>query len=186
MLTRSVVVARQGSVPAKQGAPVQPGRPILVSLTLLVFLGLTLLLFGVVTVARAQTIPQIPDIPQVYLPGSPLPKDISCYTPSDEHTPRCSVSVLDQEVHLNLDPETHVIHSTLIPALEHTIGELILSWGTPSGIIQTSHTTRIYWGTRSAHLYTGAVQPDSQVQFILYDLEAPQTSPWGGFGRRKP
>ena len=148
----------------------------------MVFLGLTILVFGDVTGTHAQTIPQPPDMPQTYLPGNPMPEDIACYTPCDEHTPRCSVSFRDQEVYFNFDPETWLIHSTLIPALEHTIGELISSWGTPSGIIQTSHTTKVYWGARSAHLYTDAIQPDSQVQFILYHLEAPQTSPWRGFG----
>jgi hypothetical protein len=138
----------------------------------------------VMTIARTGTIPQLPDLPHTYLPGNRLPEAVSCYTVNDEHVPRCSITHLDTEIHFVVDPETDTIIGAVVPALDYTVGELIMSWGTPDGIIQTPQTTYVHWGTRTAHIFTGSLQPDSRVQFVHYEAQPKSTSPWRGFRRR--
>jgi hypothetical protein len=47
-----------------------------------------------------------------------------------------------------------------------------------------SATASIYWGTRTAHVYAGSYQPQSQVLFVTYAAEPKSASPWRGFRRR--
>ena len=149
----------------------------------LVVLCLTLLISGVLLVARAQPVPRIPSLPQRYFPGNPLPDDVACYWPVGDHMPHCSINYRGKEIQFAVDAEMQVIDYTLVRAREYTLGELVVSWGSPSGIIQTFPRTYVYWGTRAAYL-TGALKPDSQVQFILYDRAPRPTAPWRGFRRR--
>lgn len=190
MLSRSFAVAaesRQSHLPSRVDSGVQPNRiPKLVSVAALMCFCLTMLVLGVMTAARTGTIPTLLDPPPRYLPGNPLPGDVSCYTPGDEHMPRCFVQHLGDEVYFNFDGNTRTILRTVIPAREYTIGQLILAWGTPTGITQTHYTIYVYWRTRSALLYTSSFQPDSRVEFILYGLEQQPTAPWRGFRRLIP
>jgi hypothetical protein len=144
-----------------------------------------MLVVGVMTAARTGTIRQLLDLPPRYFPGNPLPEDVSCYTHDDEHAPRCFDQLFGEEVYFNFDGNPRTILRTIIPAQAYTIGQLILSWGAPSGIRRNYYTIYVYWGTRSALLYTNSFQPDSRVEFILYDLEQQPTSPWRGFTYRR-
>jgi hypothetical protein len=89
-------------------------------------------------------------------------------------------------VYFNVDPETHLINRTVIPAQKYAVGDLIAAWGTPTGTTRNETNIYIYWGARSALLYTRSLQPDSRVDFILYDLAPHQASPWPGFTSVNP
>ena len=186
MFSRSVEAARPGALPSGEEVHILPKRrPVPVSLTLLAVLCFTALIASVMTAARAEPAPHLPDIPQAYLPGNLLPVSGWCYWPSNEQVPRCSVEFGDDEVYFSFDALTGIITRSIIPARAYMIGDLIAAWGTPTGIHQKYTLTYVFWETRSALLYTTSFRPESRVEFIIYDLEPSQaTSPWHGFRRR--
>ena len=188
MLSRSFAVtaeSRQSHLPSRLDSGVQPNRiPKLVSVAALMCFCLTMLILGVMIAGRTGTLRQLLDPPSRFLPGNPLPNEVSCNTHSNEYVPRCYAQHLDDEFYFVFDADTRTIIRTVIPAREYTIGQLILAWGTPIGITQTNYTIDIDWRTRSALLYSSSFQPDSRVEFILYGLEQQPTSPWRGFRRR--
>jgi hypothetical protein len=125
--------------------------------------------------------PHVPDLPQRFLPGNPLPGEAVCMTLSDEVIGRCVVHLVDYDVYFGFDAEMRTIRSSLIPAQKYTAGDLVAAWGAPTGITWNETNIYLYWGTRSALLYTGLLQPDSRVDFILYDQQQKTASPWRGF-----
>jgi hypothetical protein len=183
MVTRSFAADRtqrqsHNRPPAVTGSA-QQTHPGVIRLVMLLSLALTMLVLGVMGVARTQAVPQFVELPPAYLPGNPLPEGaIRAWSPNEEYMS------MDDEIHFTLYSELHVIATTLVPAQSFTLGQLIVAWGTPSGIRQTSHTTYIYWGTRTAHVYAGSYQPQSQVLFVTYAAEPKSASPWRGFRRR--
>jgi hypothetical protein len=189
MFIRSVVadrLPRQGYIPAKETLDVQPKQtPKIIYAAVCILLCLTMLVLGVMGVARTGTIPKLLDLPPEYLPGSPKPRDVSCYTYTSEYIPRCSIHLLDNEVYFNFDTDTGTIITATVPARAYTIGQLIVSWGTPTGIIWNDYAISIYWGMHSALLYTHSIRPNSRVDFIVYDREQHTGSPWRGFRRHK-
>lgn len=159
--------------------------PILMSLTILLFLAMMLFVFGVVLTARAAPAPQLLDLdlPQAYLPGSPMPEDVFCYAMAYDASSDCSVNYQGNEVFLKFDTYTKTILRATIEAHGLTVGELIIAWGTPTEIVQTYYMTSVHWGIRSAYTYSDSFRPDNRVTFILYDLEPQRASPWRGFRR---
>jgi hypothetical protein len=185
MLTQPFAIdaeQRQRHISSRENASLQLNRrPLWISIGAATFLCMTLLVLGVVTLARWAISSPMRDLPQAYLPDSPLPKDVSCYTPGDEHLPRCFIHLWGRDVYFTFDADTRIINRTIIPAPTYNVGMLIAAWGTPTGITQAEHTISIRWGTRSALLYTRSPQPDSRIEFILYDLAQQQSSTWRGF-----
>lgn len=185
MFTRSIGVngeLSQSRKPAKLELAVQPKRRLwLIGLAGLLSFGLTLLMLGIVSAARMETMPQFVDLPQYYLPGNPVPKEVSCTTQMYEYLDRCFIEFGGHDVYFSFDANRKTIIRTLIPARAYTIGQLILFWGKPSGIDWKDTMIYFYWGTRSALLYTRSLRPDNRVEFILYDLEQQTASPWRGF-----
>jgi hypothetical protein len=177
---------QQNAISSRGDVAVEPkGKLRLLSLIVLVWGCLTLIILGVVTVARIGTMPQLPDLPRSHLPGSRLPDEVSCSTQGYDPTLRCSIQHLGHAVHFLFDADTQIITHTVVPARNHTLGQLILFWGTPSGIIQTPQTTYVHWETRTAYLYTGLYRPDSRVLWVVYTLQPKPASPWRGFRRRQ-
>lgn len=181
LLSRSAGIAQEQVIRSGEAAHVQPRSPLLVNLTLLVVLVSTALIVGVITVARVQALPQLPDLPQAYLPGNPMPKEVSCYTPASVYTARCSIVVLGNAVYFSLDADLKTITGTQIPARKYAIGQLVAGWGNPTGIIRRETMVYVHWGARSALIYTRDFQPGNSVEFIIYDLEPLPSSPWRGF-----
>jgi hypothetical protein len=178
---------RHSPIPLRQDASIQPQRSLgLVSFAVLLSLSLTMLILSVMTIARMSAIPKLPDLPQGYLPGSPRPMNISCYyVPIDAQVPRCYVDFEDHKIYFVVDEATKIIIRSTIRTQAYTLGMLVASWGTPTGITWKDTVIYVYWGTRSALIYTRSLKPTSTVEFILYDLEEqPTTSPWRGFRRR--
>jgi hypothetical protein len=189
MVTRSVRadgMEREGYIPSKETLDVQAKQtPKIIYAAACILLCLTTLVLGVMGVARMGTIPQILDPPPEYLPGSPKPRDLSCYTPSDEVISRCFVRYLGREIYLDFDVDTRTIYYAIMPVGGYTIGSLMVSWGAPTGMTWSDYTIHIYWGMRVATLYAHSIRPDSRVDFILYDLEQQPSSPWRGFRHHK-
>jgi hypothetical protein len=172
--------------PIREYVGVQPRRRLwLVILVGLLPLFLMILILTFMITARTGTLPMLPDLPQSYLPGSPQPQNVSCTTFSGEYIPRCSVSYLENEIYFNFGSDNRTITRTLIPARAYMLGQLILAWGAPSGITWNDYTIYLYWGKRSALVYARSLQPDSPVEFILYDLVQQPASPWRGFWLHK-
>jgi hypothetical protein len=151
------------------------------NIAVVVFAGWTMLVLGVVMSARTGATPHAPDLPQRFLPGNPLPGEAACMTLSDEHIPRCVVHQADYDVYFNFNADTRIISRTVIPAQQYTLGELMAAWGNPTGLTWNETNIYIYWGTHSALLYASSFQPNSRVDFILYELERKQAAPWPGF-----
>ncbi len=189
-----------------KSAVVPPKRkPTILNVAVLVVASLAMLILAVVITARMGTSPHAPDLPQRFLPGNPLPNEAACTTLSDDHIPRCVVRLAHDDVYFNFGTQKRIISRTVIPAQQYTVGDLIAAWGTPSGFISltdvvaideenmtaawgtpsgfTWNETKIYiyWGTRSALLYARSFQPNSRVDFILYNVDQPQASLWPGF-----
>src|SRR5262249_30073379 len=102
-------------------ADVRPKQSLgLVGLAALVTLCLALLMFGVLAVARGEVAPPIPDPPQAYLPGNPLPKGASCDVPGDKQV-FCSVEWFSHTISFSFDKETRRIRCTVIPTRDYTL-----------------------------------------------------------------
>ena len=165
---------------------VQPKfRPLIIRPAALLLLGSIMLVLSVVAVASAGTPTPIPNLPEMYLPGSPIPEDALCYSYLTIVDPSvvCYVTFQGKEIFLKFDQNMKTILRVITSTQEYTIGEMLLAWGAPSGIEATPYSTSIFWGTRSAHFYIDSLRPDSRVEYIRYDLEPQSVSPWQGFGR---
>lgn len=162
--------------------------PLLVKVVAWVYLYLTMLVFGVLMVARLGTIPELLDPPQAYLPGSTLPqrvKGTDCFQPEYRYV-SCRTEISGRNAYVLYDPSTRMIIHTAIEGGEHKIGDLVAAWGFPTGFDQQGGSIFIYWGTRTAILYTTSFKPDTRLTFIEYDFEQQHASPWHGFVSSKP
>ena len=148
-----------------------------------IVVGMAVLVLGTLVTGRLGATLQAPDLPPGYLPSNPLPEDTVCITQSDEHIPRCSIHVGSIDVYFTFEAGTRRITRTIIPARRYMLGGLIAAWGTPTGVTWTETSIYVYWGIRSALLYASAFQPESRVDFILYDLVPHSGSTWRGFKR---
>jgi hypothetical protein len=160
-----------------------PGIPLLVKVATMVVLSLMLIIFSVLNVARTGTISKILGPPRPYLPGNSLPllpKVAECNHFEDDII-SCIVHELGQDVYVSYEKNTRMIVHTGLKTNESKIGELIVAWGLPSGFNQYDDSIFVYWGTRSAVLYTTSFRPESRVEFIQYDLDEQPASAWRGF-----
>jgi hypothetical protein len=185
MFTQSFAVLdaapHQQPVPSQVTVNVQrKRRATLFNGATLLMLCLTMLILAVVMVGRTSAIPPVLDLPQPYLPGNPLPRNVSCRVPGGEHI-ECFAELSVHVIYFTFDEETRMIKRTVVPAWEYTLGQLIAAWGTPTGINRGDYTTYVVWNTRSALLYRSSIQPENRVNFIWYDLEPAQAAPWRGF-----
>lgn len=154
---------------------------------LTLWLGLTLLILSVVEIAKRETLPGVDEPSPIYLPGSPFPEIGLCDLPHDGYL-SCdaaddSLAWFGKKIYFIVDLRAGIIERMVAPTPPYTLGQLVASWGTPTGITQNGITTYIYWATRSVWLDTRSPRLDSPIQYIEYDLEPSQASPWRGFTR---
>lgn len=175
---------RQQSIPASKDTGIRPNwRMNVVGLIGLFSLGLTALMGGILTVARAEPIPRILELPQRYLPGNLPPENMSCDNANTSGVPRCFVWFQDNLVEFDFDIGPRIIRSAFVRVDAYTLGQLILSWGTPTGVNRNHYTNYIYWPSRWVILDNDSFGPSSQVKSILYNYDQPMASPWRGFTR---
>ena len=186
MLTQTRVTDSQlRHASSKEISGAQPRRiPRLVNFILLFSLILAIVILGVMAVARMGALPQILDPPQAYLPGNPSPRELLCHEISYGY-PLCSVDHLGQNIYVNYDTDTELITRTIIMAQTYSIGQLVVAWGTPTGMVWKYDRVRVYWGIRSALVPSRSFKPESPVEYILYDLSEPEIASWRGFERRR-
>jgi hypothetical protein len=139
---------------------------------------------GVIAIAKVRNPSARVNDPSLrLLPGSPRPMNATCNALHDGRF-RCYVHHKGKEVYLAYDGASQMIIGAVISANEYTIGDLIISWGTPTGFTQDGRAIEVSWGTRSVYLHTCSFQPTSHVGYIEYGLESKQLPPWRGFIRR--
>ena len=159
--------------------------PLLILVALSLSLGLALLVTATVMLAQVNGTSHLVDPSPRYLPGSPLPPNVSCYTPVDEHIPRCSVPLAAEQglsVYFDFNLETRRIIRSVIPANDYTMRQLYAAWGKPNGVRWSTTQVTVYWHKKSALFYTDDFRPHSRVEFILYDRQVPDDLPaWNGF-----
>lgn len=164
-------------------------RPLLLLVTTTSTTILFLFLVSVISLSRTALSPRKINIPDAYQPGQPVPGD-----------PPCSARRTDYRAGLasctdGLRPGPHyfveydvqrniIVHASLWTAQETmTLGDLILTWGQPSGI----DNSFLMWGQRGAFASDAeALSPDSKVYFISYDLQPGLQEPWRGFINTRP
>jgi len=173
----------QDTRPSAQGTDVLPRhRHVLARATVVVASCLALLMLTVIAFARVGTVPSIPPfLQQLWLSGH-VPVTANCVTHLF-HQADCLIEVDDKDVALSLDTRTDTITLIVVSGDEYRLGDLILAWGTPTGITYYNFGCRIdvFWDTRTAELYTCALQPYSPIAYIEYALDPHPLSSWRGF-----
>ena len=173
---------RQQPQSSKKTRSLRAKSQLLLQVVILAFVSLSALTITTITTATLSSIPPIFALPQEYLPGyslPPLSKDVECST--EYIYVACPIPYGDKQVYLYFQQSTHMIIRASIRVHEYRIGDLIASWGMPTGMIQYDSLINVYWGKRSALLYTSSFRPDNLVTFITYDLSPHQALPWRGF-----
>ncbi len=159
--------------------------PLIIKLSVSGLLCLLSIIFSIVTLARTEIPPDILDPPKIFLPGNPIPqlaKDANCNR-YDLHYVSCIIhsSSDSEDMYMVYELGTERIIHTGVRTHQYKIGQLILTWGFPTGIIQYDTTYYIYWGTRSAVLDTPSFRPESLVEYLQYDMDEHPAAKWQGF-----
>jgi hypothetical protein len=111
---------------------------------------------------------------------------MACLIGGYEHiqydVPRCFVDFLDYQIFFEFDTDMRILIRTIVPMQKYTLGELMLSWGTPTGVTRNRVMAYVYWWNWWALVDARSFRPDSRVLWILYDHKAQSpASPWHGF-----
>lgn len=162
---------------------------------------LTLVILPVVVLASTGTPPTPIEISSKLLPGNVAPTGLLCGDPANEscyHAPvdahcyesgddNCLTDASIQQngkmIAITFDMVSRTIVLTSVYENKATLGDLIVKWGAPTGFHQFGQDVDVYWDTRSAHLTTCWLRPESRVTLISYDRKPPVAHPWRGFVR---
>jgi hypothetical protein len=179
-------LARAGlrSAPTKENRDDLRRVPVLARVVALFSLAFTLMIASVMAIARISPPPPVLELPQAYLPGSPFPVGLSCREESTNYQV-CSLDHMEYRVYAVYDQETRLITGTVVQTQAYMISQLVLAWGTPSGVTWGRNQVTIYWGMRSALIYDHSLSLDTRVDFVIYRPDALAAEPWRGFRRRK-
>jgi hypothetical protein len=168
------------------------GRPrtvqgVLACIVIGIWLSLTLTIFLTLAVSKTEIPTLWKPIPDHLLPGLPLPKGASCYSGDGGSRPIEYCEVFQKGwglVYLTYDQRTQVIRSAGLTDNTDAIGDAIVAWGRPDSFRYANGTFQIYWGKRSAFVWT-PLKPNSPIRVIHYELESadlPQDRlVWRGF-----
>lgn len=180
-------LARTGlrSAPTKDKRdPRTPRVPGLVRVVAIVSLAFTLTVIGVTALARISPPPPVLELPQAYLPGSPVLSHMTCREANNGYG-LCSAKHAGQDVYASYAVETRLITGTVVQTRAYTLSQLVLAWGTPLGVTSGRNQVTVYWRTRSALIYDRSIRLDTRVDFLIYKQDALSAEPWRGFRRRK-
>jgi hypothetical protein len=126
---------------------------------------LALLILIVMAFAKTGTMPSFQPLQQL-LPGGPLPATAVCM-PGPFHHAECKFAVDGKDVALSFNTLTGAIKAIVSSGTEYRLGDLVLAWG-----------------TRTAGLYTCALEPGSSVTYLEYTFTPHPLSAWRGFTTR--
>lgn len=139
---------------------------------------------AVILAAVRQPLKAINELPEHLLPGHSLPPGVSCaWDYSWSAITYCTVPGRGPLIYLYYNRETGKIITAEMYTSETTIGDLINAWGTPTSMKQYSYAAIVYWGTRSAWVYTSHIRPTDDLVILQYHEVADQTRPWRGFAK---
>ncbi|MCC7449111.1 MAG: hypothetical protein IT324_16960 [Anaerolineae bacterium] len=143
---------------------------------------LIIVVSAVIVASRRPSMPQIMEPPAILLPGNRIPDDAHCdYHPFLDSRIYCSTTRNGSTIYLSYDLSRQAIIDTVIFTNHMTIGELIQTWGAPTGYTRAGAAVQVYWGNRSAYIFVGTFSPNSRTSFITYSMEPHETSDWRGF-----
>ena len=173
---------RQDPGPSADGTAVLPRlRHALARITGMTTGCLAVLILTVVALARVGTVPSSQPLLQLLLDGR-LPATANC-SPRYYNHAYCRVETEGKVVALFVNLETNTIKATVDSGNDYRLGDLILAWGTPTGISPHAYGCSIvvFWGRRAAQLYTCALEAGSSVAYLAYVLDPHPMSSWRGF-----
>jgi hypothetical protein len=150
---------------------------------MLILFGQMVFIMGALIISRTDNVPEIKPFNAVYLPGAILADEVGnkdCFDLDFAHQ-TCIGNVAGQKIYFIVDRNSRMISGSAIRADEYRIGDLIRTWGYPTGFRNSDGPVTVYWGTRSAIIYAKPVRPESEIDFIQYDLESQPAEAWQGF-----
>lgn len=119
-------------------------------------------------------------LPAVYRPGGGLPDAARCSDFYYDYINMYCASP-DYNISFQYNRRTGQIDHSTLSLNGFRIGDFLLAWGTPSGVLRhTPEIAQVFWGGRSVWVI-GAFVPQAKV--ILYEeyIEPPPLSEWQGF-----
>jgi hypothetical protein len=139
---------------------------------------------AVIAASRTLPAPLPIELPTRYMPGSPLPRESHCdWRLYGGEAMYCNIGWRSQGwFSFAYDPHRKTITRTAADVPDDlTVGDLVLSWGMPSGIEPAGWGTYISWDRRSAYVPPSTFSPRSRVVFVSYQLEPTKQPAWKGF-----
>lgn len=122
--------------------------------------------------------PALPiEIPETLMPGNPIPEGTECKS-------YFAGEVTCQMGQIRLFAQYGAITYTRLYLRneEVTIGDLILSWGTPTGLSRYGDTVAVYWRNRYVYAIGSPFTPHNRVIVMIWDNRRVRTGrPWEGF-----
>jgi hypothetical protein len=160
----------------------RPARGYILIMALVLTLGFqTLIILAIIKSSRTE-LRHIDEPPGYLLPGHRLPDNAQCtWAPHAGDTMLCRIFLHDNLFYLTYNVTQKTIVRTAMSASNETIGDLILAWGTPTGMQRFPWAVQVYWGTRSVYISARPFRPDNRTAFVSYNLNTVGALPWQGF-----
>jgi len=125
----------------------------------------------------------VPEVPEYLLPGQPVPTQCDytwrAYYPSNMYY--CRGFVEGAVMYAEYSNKRNIITWVSYSVDDETVGDLVLTWGTPTGIRRYNWGVEVYWGQRSVWVSSEPFSPSSKVFLIAYTLKTPDVYAWHGF-----
>ena len=161
---------------------IQPKNvPILVRIAVSIFLFFTVLIVLLEFAAHTSPSPKEIEPPEGLLPGRQrFPSPADC-TVLQDGTFLCHFEVKGSGIELTYGGVGQKIVYTFVTTPEQTVGDLIATWGTPTGLSRFDQAPVVFWSTRAAYLASDSFEPKTPVRYIVYGGSLKQTAIWRGF-----
>jgi hypothetical protein len=152
---------------------------------------LATILHGFILVSRTGIIKaqagSIEQLPEQFFPGNTLPSSTDCmyppYTPSD--TKYCRIILGYTTIFATYDVKQKMITRVSYSGHGETMGDLIMAWGTPTGMKRLPWAMEVHWRNRVVYASMQPFSPKSRVVLIAYTLDNEKVSAWQGFVNSK-
>jgi hypothetical protein len=145
------------------------------------------LLHGFVLISRTGIIKAearaIERLPEQFFPGNSLSSTSDCmwppYSPGD--TKYCRITLGYTTVFATYDVTRRMITRVSYSGNGETIGELIMAWGTPTGMKRLPWAMEVHWKNRVVYASLQPFNPKSRAVLIAYTLDNEAVPAWRGF-----
>jgi hypothetical protein len=157
-------------------------RYFIVTAILLTALFFLAIIFSAIGFAHSKA-PPVAQLPPALMPGNPLPNDASCVTgpyPSGNNL-YCYMMLDDTLVYFMFSSMQGTIERLSYSPRAGVLGDLILAWGTPSGMNRLTWAVEVHWGNRVVYVSDKPFGPESRIHYVAYNLMPDHAQPWRGF-----